>query len=70
MGKEITIEARQAGHRRRYTAEQKRALLNEAARPGGLTEQISALTLQNKTVDELVAAATLKELSPDLDRLL
>ena len=31
---QITIEPAQAGRRRRYTAQQKRALLEEAARPG------------------------------------
>jgi pyruvyltransferase len=36
----------------------------------GLSTEIAPLDLQTKTVDELVAAATLKQVSLDLDRLL
>lgn len=60
MGKEITIEARQAGRRRRYTAEQKRVLLNEAARPGGSISEVarrygigpSVMFLWRRTMDD------------------
>lgn len=41
MEQSIEIAARQPGRRRRYSAEQKRSLLNEASRPGSSISEVA-----------------------------
>jgi transposase len=60
MGKQIKIEAPENGRRRRYTPEQKRALLDEAARPGASISAVartygiapSVMFLWRRTMDD------------------
>ena len=41
MSDEIILEPREPGRRRRYTAEQKRRLLEEAERPGASVSEVA-----------------------------
>ena len=60
MEKRIKLEAAEAGRRRRFTPEQKRALLDESARPGASISQVarrygiapSVMFLWRRTMDD------------------